>query len=266
MISFIMPSDYFNKKLPDKGYAEEYMALKKAGFNVYLINVDDLENTNVLPILDNESLLYRGWMLSPENYKELDRVCGNKLKVKVESYVNSHYLPKWYDSIKELTIESEITTEDEATKKFQELKWDKAFIKDYVKSLKTGKGSIVDSSIDVNRALTDIKKYKGYVEGGIIFRRVLNLDIKSEKRYFVLSHTIYGSNEDQEMFDIVSEVANKHHEFFYSVDVVRDVSGKLYVIEIGDGQVSDMVGWKMEDFIAIFKKLNVELKVNIKIK
>jgi hypothetical protein len=38
---------------------------------------------------------------------------------------------------------------------------------------------------------------------------------------------------------------------FYSVDIANNSSGKPIVIEIGDGQVSDYVGWDLPDFVKV---------------
>jgi hypothetical protein len=39
---------------------------------------------------------------------------------------------------------------------------------------------------------------------------------------------------------------------FFSVDVARRADGRLRVVEVGDGQVSDLVGWSAEAFAAMW--------------
>ncbi|MGD1920436.1 MAG: ATP-grasp domain-containing protein [Pleurocapsa sp.] len=39
---------------------------------------------------------------------------------------------------------------------------------------------------------------------------------------------------------------------FFSVDVIERQDGVKRIVEIGDGQVSDLVGWTMERFIQIW--------------
>ena len=38
---------------------------------------------------------------------------------------------------------------------------------------------------------------------------------------------------------------------FYSVDVVRRTDGQFRIVEAGDGQVSDLVGWTPQDFAKV---------------
>ena len=38
---------------------------------------------------------------------------------------------------------------------------------------------------------------------------------------------------------------------FFSVDVARRADGTDHIVEIGDGQVSDLVGWSVERFFDI---------------
>jgi hypothetical protein len=41
---------------------------------------------------------------------------------------------------------------------------------------------------------------------------------------------------------------------FFSVDVARREDGVERVVEIGDGQVSDLVGWSVEQFVEIWSE------------
>lgn len=40
---------------------------------------------------------------------------------------------------------------------------------------------------------------------------------------------------------------------FFSVDVAIDDAGRTRIIEIGDGQVSDLVGWSPDEFVGIWR-------------
>lgn len=261
MVGFVFPSDFMNTKKPDEFYESEYRSFKEAGYPVYLVNIDDFDGSKLFPTLGDDQLIYRGWMMDEEKYEKLNQKVNGQLLVNTSDYLKSHHLPGWYEAIKEFSIDSVITTEDKAADAFKSLGWDKAFIKDYVKSLKTGKGSIVDSAEDVERALEDILKFKGFVEKGIVFRKVVELEQESETRFFVLNGKVFCNSINEEMQDVVEQVAQKHDALFYSVDVVKDKQGKLLVIEIGDGQVSDTVGWDMDKFVDIFKGFKNQRKM-----
>lgn len=67
----LYPCYPFNKKIPDDYYREECEAVMDAGLSTYLFSFEDFEmgifNT-LPPILFNDIVLYRGWMLTPEGY------------------------------------------------------------------------------------------------------------------------------------------------------------------------------------------------------
>jgi ATP-grasp domain, R2K clade family 3 len=42
---------------------------------------------------------------------------------------------------------------------------------------------------------------------------------------------------------------------FFSVDVARRADGVDRIVEIGDGQVSDLVGWSIERFVNIWSEV-----------
>jgi hypothetical protein len=50
---------------------------------------------------------------------------------------------------------------------------------------------------------------------------------------------------------IVQECIRRLNSRFYSVDVIEREDGHLRIVEIGDGQVSDLVGWTPERFASI---------------
>jgi hypothetical protein len=263
MLGFVFPSDFMNNKKPDEFYEQEYNLFKDAGYPVYLINTDDLDGSKVYPSLADHKLLYRGWMLSEEQYTKMYKKLHFQLLVSPQDYLKSHHLPGWYDNIKKFTINSVITSEENAVETFKSLGWEKAFMKDYVKSLKTGKGSIVDSPEDVVRALEDIHKFKGFVEKGIVFREVKEFMPDSETRFFVLDGKIYGPTDDQDLYYMVEKASHKHEALFYSIDVAKNKNGEIFVVEIGDGQVSDTVGWNIENFVEMFKNYKVQNRLKI---
>lgn len=261
-IQFLMPSDYFDKKQPDDTYADEYHALVSQGFTVHLINVEEINdaalgrlNNN---IDENAKLIYRGWMLQLPQYEKLENAFGEKLVSSATQYITAHHLPNWYNELQTLTMHSIMTTEDKALNSFYTSGWNSVFIKDYVKSLKTGIGSIANSADEVQQIIDQMKHYRGYIEGGIILRQVVDLDATTETRFFVLNNQIFSNDNEPIKLPVVEKavqaLADKNL-FFYSVDVVLDKNNKPWLIEIGDGQVSDYVGWEIDKFTQIFHSL-----------
>ena len=76
MYSFIFPCEPFNIKKVDEHFKEEFDLFKLKGFNVCLI---DLEEKLLKGNFDCSSkFIYRGWMLSNQEYDVLESLIKNK--------------------------------------------------------------------------------------------------------------------------------------------------------------------------------------------
>jgi hypothetical protein len=100
--------------------------------------------------------------------------------------------------------------------------------------------------------IAEMRDYRGEIEGGICVRRVEEFIPESEQRYFVLHGTGYAASEGAPLPDIVRQCAERIPSKFFSVDVARRQDGALRVVEVGDGQVSDLVGWSPLAFAAMW--------------
>ena len=127
--------------------------------------------------------------------------------------------------------------------------WQSFFIKDYVKSLKTSRGSIVRDPSEIAAVVAEMQEFRGTIEGGLCVRRVEPLIADSETRNFVIDGTAFAP-AGAPVPDIVQQVVSRIRLPFFSVDVIRREDGLLRVVEVGDGQVSDLVGWTAVDFAA----------------
>jgi hypothetical protein len=58
--------------------------------------------------------------------------------------------------------------------------------------------------------------------------------------------------------DLVRVCAERLTSQFFSVDVARRRDGTLRVVEIGDGQVSDLVGWSPPRFAEMWRLANTK--------
>jgi hypothetical protein len=255
-VSFLYPSNPLDVRQVDDMYREEFTLAKQAGLSVHCIDIENIEYCSLFPrIAEDGAIIYRGYMLNDQSYNQLEKRFGSCLVTSKNSYLNAHYFPNWYKEIESLTIPSIISNESSAQEDLKKLNG-KAFIKDYVKSLKTGKGSIVDGNEDLARALSDMKYYRGSIEGGIFLRKVVNFRPDSEIRFFVVNSTIFSPEKyaNADTYAFVEQVVKQldHKELkFYTVDIAITQEGHLTVIEVGDGQVSDYVGWELQDFIKV---------------
>ena len=101
-----------------------------------------------------------------------------------------------------------------------------------------------------------VEKYRGTIEGGICLRKYEDLSSINERRYFVIDGKFYGQDEmfDTRVMDILIRVARVIPSPFFSVDISQDRAGRHRIVEIGDGQVSDLVGWTPERFAEIWRR------------
>lgn len=255
---FLFPSDYFNPKAVDELLREQAVSLASSGFETAIVSLESLSTTtpklspNITP---GSNVIYRGWMLSSFDYELLLKVINNlgaNAFTSLSEYLATHYLTNWYEQIADLTPETKFFSlcddlESELSK-LKTLGWERFFIKDYVKSLKTSIGSIIERPSDIKTVVSEMQKFRGTIEGGLCIRRVENFVPASEKRYFVIHGKPFAATVNQDIPEIVHECAQRIQSKFFSIDVALRADGQERIVEIGDGQVSDLVGWSAERF------------------
>jgi hypothetical protein len=264
-VHFLYPSDPLRTKRCDEIYAAEFAAVEAAGFNASVFSLEEFQagSFRAFPNLSADAtVIYRGWMLSPADYKSLVSAISQssaRSLTDMKTYLSTHHLPNWYPLISEFTPETRVflANADLATE-LRSLGWNEYFIKDYVKSLKTSIGSRISTPEQAAIVVSEMRQFRGTIEGGFCVRRIENFLPETEKRYFVLNSI--PCSMSGEIPSIVSECARRIQSPFFSVDVVQRMDGILRVVEIGDGQVSDLVGWTTARFAEIlgehFEKKN----------
>jgi hypothetical protein len=252
----LYPYNPLNKKEADEPYQDEFVLISSKGINCSLFDFDMLEFDEFKPIPrieEGESVLYRGWMMSPDVYAKLEKYVtrrGASLITDSTNYVKCHHLSGWYDSCKQYTPETVFLNDDEQLKsKIDALGWDSFFVKDYVKSNSTEVGSIATTSDECLEIVSLIKQFRGNIEGGLAIRKVENFEPDTEERYFVFNGLVYSCSDT--IPKLVTEIASIIDAPFYSVDTIRDESGACRLVELGDGQVSDKKSWPVNGFVEI---------------
>ncbi len=237
-------------------YLPELTHFTKRGFECSTINTDELSDTNPIPDIQvDDSVLYRGWMLTGSEYQHLVGLIQSAGSVPIkppEAYVLTHHIPNWYPLISDLTPETVVLPfESDFESELRALEWKSFFIKDYVKSLKTSMGSIIDEPSQIDALLEEMEKFRGTIEGGLCIRKVEPLDAATETRYFVIDGKPHGNTNQPVPFP-VRECAERIASPFFSVDLAKRSDGVERVVEIGDGQVSDLVGWQIDKFVDLW--------------
>jgi len=240
-------------------FADQWSALAGAGFSTSLCSDAVLDGSRPLVNLEpGATVVYRGWMVTAEQYESLIRAieeCRAKPITSPEQYLGTHHLPNWYSVVSDLTPETRVFPVDaDIVAELRDLNWGAYFLKDYVKSLKTGRGSIVRVPELAPAVIAEMREYRGEIEGGICARRVEEFVPNSEQRYFVLCGNCYAADSGSAIPEVVRICAERLSSKFFSVDVARRVDGTLRLVEVGDGQVSDLVGWTPTAFADMWRQ------------
>jgi ATP-grasp domain, R2K clade family 3 len=258
---FLFPSDYFHPQQVDPAYAAQLAYLQNLGFETAVISLEALSagSAKIFPMpAPGSNIIYRGWMLSAQAYSQLVNAIvhsGADMWIADEEYLATHHLPNWYPLLRDLTPETHFFSIDEDLEKaLNKLGWSKFFIKDYVKSLKTSLGSIIDRPSEISRVVAEMQKFRGTIEGGICVRQVEDFIPETERRYFVINGRSFAADPDAKIPAIVEECASRINSKFFSVDAIERRDGCQRIVEIGDGQVSGLVGWTIDRFAALWSE------------
>jgi hypothetical protein len=230
-----------------------------AGHSVHLIDTEALNSgpSRIRPEFETGAhVVYRGWMLTHSEYVRLAasvEQAGGSCSTSPKEYLATHYLPSWCQIVKDYTPETVFfDTDADLAPELRRLGWRRFFIKDHVKSLKTSVGSIIEDPEQIKTVVSEMEKYRGFIEGGLCIRRVEDFIAGSERRYFVLNRTPYAAEPGAAIPEPVVFCADAIPSPFFSVDIARRADGVCRIVEIGDGQVSDLVGWSVERFVGIW--------------
>jgi hypothetical protein len=240
-------------------FADQFEAVRRAGYTASLcpdsVIRDDRPLRNVPP---GATVVYRGWMLNATEYARLAQAVRDASATPLTSpdaYLATHHLPNWYPLLAEFTPETRVLAPGaDWEAELRSLGWEAFFVKDYVKSLKTSRGPVVRDPSELGAVVAEMERFRGEIEGGLCVRRVEPFVTESERRYFVVDSKPFSADGGPAP-DVVRQVASRIRSPFFSVDAVRRSDGVLRVVELGDGQVSDLVGWTPEAFVALWASL-----------
>jgi hypothetical protein len=256
---FLFPADTWDRDKADDFFAEQAAALGAAGFSYSLFGDEVVSGSKGLRgVPAGGSVVYRGWMLNASEYGRLaaavERAGGTPFTPQ-QAYLTAHLLPNWYPLIPDLTPETRVFPADaDLVRELTALGWGALFVKDYVKSLKTSVGSLIRDPSLVGQVVAELSAFRGEIEGGICVRRVEDFLPETERRYFVLGGRPFAADRSEGVPEVVATCAERIPSKFFSVDVVRRRDGAVRVVEIGDGQVSDLVGWTVEAFVQMWRE------------
>ena len=246
----------------DLPYQAEFVAVQEAGIPVSLFDFDFFQFEGLRPkprIEQGEFVLYRGWMKDEQGYKALETGIGKRggrAVTSIQDYLKCHHLPNWYEVLQDYTAKTRFCAIDQdLTAVAQSLGWPAYFVKDFVKSNTTSRGSVARSPAEVADIAKEIASYRGDIEGGIALRQFEDYRPETEERYFVVQgqpHRAQGP-----VPSLVEEIAKRITAPFFSLDIIETKQGDLRLVELGDGQVSDKKSWPLTRFIEVLKEASL---------
>ncbi|MCP3140953.1 ATP-grasp domain-containing protein [Pyxidicoccus xibeiensis] len=249
-------------------------AAEALGVDTYQVDLWTLLNGNAaralaaVPDRGELRLLYRGWMLTEEEYGALDEAVselGHQLMTTPEQYAAAHYLPNWYPRLAAYTARSVWTEGPDAKEAWHAARaalgpspW---IVKDHVKSAKerweeacfVPAGATLD---DFERTCANLLEARGdRFERGFVVRRFLPLKAYGrtpsgpahlEYRLF-FGHGRLLAAEPYHEFDVevpdftaFEALGRRIDSGFFTLDVAMLEDGGWAVVEVNDGGVSGL--------------------------
>jgi hypothetical protein len=255
----------------------EFAGARKAGFSPILINHDELDR-RVIPgdalrrtQIDEPGVgVYRGWMLRSEAYAGLFDallVRGVRLLTSPEEYAACHHAPgsyaflmNWMARMTWVPLPA-IGDQGKVRASLAPFGSSAVILKDFVKSQAAGYWSeacyISDASDQdrVGRVVGRFRELQGEsLVGGLVFKAYIPLQPAGapayEYRAFFVGRRVVGcwprSDLARELgappAELMAQVAVKVPSPFASADFGVDQSGRWWLLEVGDGQVSGLPG------------------------
>lgn len=275
----------YDNKLVDPDYEDEFLAAKENGFTTLLYSFESLTKekdaqfaTRRIKHTDTlQKLIYRGWMLKPNQYALLYKTLLAKNYELINSpteYQNCHYLPDSYKLINGhtpkttwLKVENQQVNYDEVFNAIRAFGNSPLIVKDFVKSQKHywDTACFIPLATDKDRVKSVIDKFVELqskdLNEGLVIREFIELNdltthsksgmpLKQEYRLFFLNGHLLGcydyweegeySITEHPPLDTFKTIAKGIESNFFSMDTAKTKNGKWIVIELGDGQVAGL--------------------------
>tara|TARA_R110002072_G_scaffold288014_2_gene454018 strand:+ start:1405 stop:2307 length:903 start_codon:yes stop_codon:yes gene_type:complete len=269
----------FDNKIIEPDYEDEKKSAINAGFTFSLISFEELTDGNIARALKyvkgqgkKELGIYRGWMLTPNQYRNL---YDGLLKKNIElinspsEYKHCHYLPESYEKIESKTPKSNWTTElnmDSILKLTKEFGDSPIIIKDFVKSEKHNweEACFIPNATDSNKVKSTVEKFielrGNSLNEGLVFRQFEELEFLTEHSKSGMPLTkefriFFANKKIVKVFDYWDEgeygetkpelqdfnkIAQNINSKFFTMDVAKKKGGDWIIMELGDGQVAGL--------------------------
>lgn len=269
----------FDNKTIEPDYEIEQKAATMTGFDISLISFEELTDGNVStalrfvrPAEHAEFGIYRGWMLTPNQYLQLyDGLLQKNIQLinSPTEYQHCHYLPDSYDKIKSKTPKTNWTTDldiNSILKLTTEFGKNAIIVKDFVKSEKHHweDACFIPNASNIEKIKSTVIRFlelRGTsLNKGLVFRQFEELEFLTEhsksgmpltkefriffahknivKVFNYWDEGIYGDAKP-ELTDFIN-IAQHIDSNFFTMDIAQKKNGEWIIMELGDGQVAGL--------------------------
>lgn len=262
----LFPCHNYNLKQVDEAYATEARTCDTMGIKYYLFDYDTFvdcgEIKHNIDLSEKCTLIYRGWMMKPNLYDELDLFIYSQSNLKIQlinnnwRYTNCHCFPNVYPDLRQYTPRIQVL-ENWGDIYTTDINFD-FFIKDYVKSCKTTEGveklsrNIYKDEL-VDKIAQFVKERGKLFTGNIVLKEFVDLKKIKGKTNEWRAFYLYGeriSLHQNSYLDtniipptnLIEDIGIRigHYSNFFTVDFALTEQQEWIVIETGDGQVSGL--------------------------
>lgn len=274
-------NDDFDNRSVDQLYVKEHQAALVSGLSVGLIDFNAIRRREeddafrrLVTSPHVERAIYRGWMLTPDEYEFLYSSLRRRniiLATTPEQYLHCHWFPNSYPTISVVTPRTvwvptpecfDMATIKTAIRQFGGAP---LIVKDYVKSRKHEwkEACFIPDSSDEASVARVVKRFLELqdddLQGGLVVREFVELQpvgkhpksgmpLTLEYRLFVfngdvISASPYWDTEyvpDAPLVEEFRPVLSQVRSPFFSCDVARRTTGEWIIVELGDGQVAGL--------------------------
>lgn len=234
---FIYPCLPYYPRTVDPMWEPEYAWATAQGLATGLVDVDNGKVWFPTPARPTQ-VLYRGWMLTGTEYDRLVQLVP--LAVSTAEYLSSHHATGWYEAVARYTFPSRFLTEPAPLNFAASQHY---FVKGLAKSFGT------DSVLVTQRQLDDFWLRQELPAGTpLLVRDFADLKPESERRFFVVQGQVVGAAGALVPANLQGAIASLRPRLFYSFDVAETLASQPVLVEVGDGQVSDLKEWTVAEF------------------
>jgi len=264
-VTLLFPSDVLEPRKVDAHFRSEARAARAIDAELRRIDHDAALAGDMTAALaafadaPSDSLVYRGWMIPPERYRALEEALGERgasLRTDAGRFAATHHLPNWYSSAAGHTAESAWSIGsgiDGFVDALGRLGSGAAVLKDYSKSEKAywDEAMFIPDVGDIDAARAVAERFRELrddaFDGGFVVRRFEQYEPGECRTWWVDGEcalvTAHPDTPDDPGPAVdVAEVPRLTAvpSAFFTMDVAREQgTGRLRIVEIGDGQVSD---------------------------